>query len=122
MNLEPEHPMRKAEPTPASPNESSEQLIARLRRFVTLTRAEATRPSTVPFPDHVNVLAGPLRRRQLRGRRDASGGEHTHAADEDPLEAARTHGRRFSIEQYESPDNLAAAEIGDWIGIKDAPS
>ncbi len=45
------------------PTETSEQLRARLRHFAMLTRAEATRSSDVPFPEHVTVLAGPLRRR-----------------------------------------------------------
>lgn len=45
------------------PTETSEQLRARLRTFAILTRAEATRARTVPFPENVTVLAGPLRRR-----------------------------------------------------------
>ncbi len=45
------------------PTETSEQLRARLRHFAVLTRSEATRSSDVPFPEHVTVLAGPLRRR-----------------------------------------------------------
>ncbi|MBN3761025.1 hypothetical protein [Burkholderia sp. Ac-20365] len=45
------------------PAETSEQLRARLRKFAMLTRSEATRARTVPFPENVTVLAGPLRRR-----------------------------------------------------------
>ncbi|MFP3637434.1 hypothetical protein [Paraburkholderia sp. SIMBA_054] len=45
------------------PAETSEQLRARLHRFAILTRAEATRARSVPFPADVTVLAGPLRRR-----------------------------------------------------------
>jgi len=47
------------------PAETSEQLRARLRRFATLTRADATRARSVPFPEDVTVLAGPLRRRAI---------------------------------------------------------
>jgi hypothetical protein len=42
---------------------TSEQLRARLRKFAILTSPEATRARTVPFPENVSVLAGPLRRR-----------------------------------------------------------
>ncbi|WP_109484050.1 hypothetical protein [Paraburkholderia sp. C35] len=44
------------------PYESSEQLQARLWAFAMATREQAMRPRTVAFPDHVTVLAGPLRR------------------------------------------------------------
>jgi hypothetical protein len=45
------------------PSETPEQLRARLRLFVQRTRGQATRPSSIAFPEHVTVLAGPLRRR-----------------------------------------------------------
>ena len=53
---------------PALPSdETSEQLRARLRRFALATRADALRVATIPFAEHVTVLAGPLRRvRRLR--------------------------------------------------------
>ncbi|MDH6147686.1 MULTISPECIES: hypothetical protein [Paraburkholderia] len=53
------------------PDETSEALRARLRRFVRATRDEATGVTgavPIPFPTHVTVLAGPLRR--IRGARD----------------------------------------------------
>ncbi|WP_157025162.1 hypothetical protein [Paraburkholderia heleia] len=48
-----------------SPDETSGQLRARLRRFALATRDDATRAArtaTIPFPEQVSVLAGPLRR------------------------------------------------------------
>jgi hypothetical protein len=48
------------------PAETSEQLRARLRAFALATREEAMRPVNVPFPDHVTVLGGPLRRSRPR--------------------------------------------------------
>ncbi|MBB5502195.1 hypothetical protein [Paraburkholderia sp. MM5384-R2] len=47
------------------PDETSGQLRARLRRFALATCDGATHASstaTIPFPEHVSVLAGPLRR------------------------------------------------------------
>ncbi len=44
------------------PAETSEQLRARLRAFALATREQAMKRRTVPFPEHVTVLAGPLRR------------------------------------------------------------
>ncbi|WP_154671459.1 hypothetical protein [Paraburkholderia mimosarum] len=44
------------------PDETSSELQARLRRFALATREEALRPANVPFPEHVTVLAGPLRK------------------------------------------------------------
>ncbi|SDR60949.1 hypothetical protein [Paraburkholderia tuberum] len=48
-------------PTP-HPDETSEELRARLRRIADATREQAMQPATVPFPEHVTVLAGPLRK------------------------------------------------------------
>ncbi len=56
------------------PDETSAQLRARLRRFALATRDEAARAATIPFPEHVTVLAGPLRRNR-RLRRDGIGGQ-----------------------------------------------
>jgi hypothetical protein len=44
------------------PTETSEQLRARLQAFALATREEAMKPRQVPFPEHVAVLAGPIRR------------------------------------------------------------
>lgn len=44
------------------PDETSEELQARLRRFAVTTHEETMRPATVPFPEHVTVLAGALRK------------------------------------------------------------
>ncbi|HKR46602.1 MAG TPA: hypothetical protein VJU59_44240 [Paraburkholderia sp.] len=52
---------RRKRPSPL-PDETSSELQARLRRFALATREEALRPATVPFPEHVTVLAGPLRK------------------------------------------------------------
>ncbi|MBB5503664.1 hypothetical protein [Paraburkholderia sp. MM5384-R2] len=52
----------------ALPDETAEALRARLRRFVRATRDEATGAVPIPFPEHVTVLAGPLRR--IRGARE----------------------------------------------------
>ncbi len=49
------------------PAETSEQLRARLRAFALLTREQAMRQSTIPFPEDVTVLAGPLRKVRRRG-------------------------------------------------------
>ncbi|MHB9833267.1 hypothetical protein Q8F57_000350 [Paraburkholderia terrae] len=49
------------------PAETSEELRARLREFAVLTREQALRQSTVPFPEDVTVLAGPLRKVRRRG-------------------------------------------------------
>ncbi|MGF6506365.1 hypothetical protein [Paraburkholderia sp. 32] len=50
------------------PDETSETLRARLRRFVRATRDDVTGAVPIPFPAHVTVLAGPLRR--IRGARE----------------------------------------------------
>ena len=44
------------------PAEPSEQLRARLQAFALATRDEAMKPRRLPFPEHVTVLAGPMRR------------------------------------------------------------
>lgn len=44
------------------PSETSEELTTRLRAFAERTRKSATALRTVPFPENVTVLAGPLRR------------------------------------------------------------
>ncbi|WP_233873592.1 hypothetical protein [Paraburkholderia adhaesiva] len=49
------------------PDEPFEVLRARLWRFAQATRDEARQVATVPFPEHVSVLAGPLWR--SRGER-----------------------------------------------------
>lgn len=46
------------------PAETSEQLRARLRRFAVANRDDARQAGTLPFPERVTVLAGPLRRIQ----------------------------------------------------------
>lgn len=56
--------MRKQKRFKPLPNETSEQLRARLRQFALATREEALQTVTVPFPEHVSVLAGPLRVRK----------------------------------------------------------
>jgi hypothetical protein len=61
--------------TPAAvpPDETPDQLRARLRRFALATRDEVRRAATIPFPEHISVLTGPLRRvRSGRKHRDAS--------------------------------------------------
>lgn len=42
-------------------DESSEQLRARLMAFALATRERVIEASAIPFPDHIMVLAGPLR-------------------------------------------------------------
>lgn len=49
------------------PDETSDALHARLRRFVRATRDDVTGAVPIPFPAHVTVPAGPLRR--IRGAR-----------------------------------------------------
>jgi hypothetical protein len=58
------NPRRRRDSLP--PAETSEQLKARLRAFVLATREDAMRPVNVPPPDHVTVLAGPLRHKRSR--------------------------------------------------------
>jgi hypothetical protein len=53
---------RKRRSASLSQYESSEQLRARVRAFALATRQEAMKSRTIPFPEHVSVLAGPLRR------------------------------------------------------------
>lgn len=59
------------------PVETSEQLRARLRAFALATREDAMKPRKVPFPEHVTVLAGPLKRvhARLSGSGDDQAGE-----------------------------------------------
>jgi len=47
--------------------ETREELIARLRAYGERAREQAMRQSTVPFPEDVTVLAGPLRKVRRRG-------------------------------------------------------
>ncbi|MFK4448350.1 hypothetical protein ABH944_008408 [Caballeronia udeis] len=60
------------------PAETSEQLRSRLWAFTLATHEQAMRPRSVPFPEHVTVLAGPLRRRQ------AGPGRHTEEPSGEP--------------------------------------
>jgi hypothetical protein len=48
------------------PDETSEALHPRLRRFVRATRDDGTGAVPIPFPTHVTMLAGPLRRIRAR--------------------------------------------------------
>ncbi|MFM0046940.1 hypothetical protein [Paraburkholderia sediminicola] len=58
---------RHRKPPGQPPDETAAQLRARLWRFALATRDDATGAPTIPFPEHVTVLAGPLRRiRRLR--------------------------------------------------------
>lgn len=54
---------RQKRPVPLA-RETSGELQARLRRFVLASRDQAMRSATVPFPEHVTGLAGPLRKRK----------------------------------------------------------
>ncbi|SOF00977.1 hypothetical protein SAMN05446635_9057 [Burkholderia sp. OK233] len=65
---------RHRKPPAQPPDKTPAQLRARLRRFAPATRDEATGAATIPFPEHVTVLAGPLRR-NLRLHRDGIGGQ-----------------------------------------------
>ncbi|MFM0609464.1 hypothetical protein PQR05_33575 [Paraburkholderia sediminicola] len=65
---------RHRKPPALPPDETSAQLRARLQRFALATRDDATGAATIPFPEHVSVLAGPLRRSR-RLRRDGIGGQ-----------------------------------------------
>lgn len=49
------------------PSETTEELVARLRAYAERTREQAMRRLTVPAPEHVTVLAGPLRKMRRRG-------------------------------------------------------
>ncbi|MFM0074438.1 hypothetical protein PQQ86_25080 [Paraburkholderia sediminicola] len=65
---------RRRKPPVQPPDETSAQLRAWLRRFALATRHDATGAATIPFPEHVSVLAGPrLRKRRLC--RDAIAGQ-----------------------------------------------
>ncbi|CAB3801211.1 hypothetical protein LMG27177_04999 [Paraburkholderia fynbosensis] len=66
------------------PDETCGQLRARLRRFALATCDDATRASrtaTIPFPEHVSVLAGPLRRVRPPGTEPARA--HSNAGEPD---------------------------------------
>ncbi|MFM0100859.1 hypothetical protein PQQ87_35055 [Paraburkholderia nemoris] len=65
---------RHRKPPAPPPDETSAQLRARLRHFALATRDDATGAATIPFPEHVTVLAGPLRRNR-RLRRGGIGGQ-----------------------------------------------
>ncbi|KXU90046.1 hypothetical protein CI15_07710 [Paraburkholderia monticola] len=77
--------MRKHRKLPVlPPDETSGQLRARLRRFALATRDDATRTSrtaTIPFPEQVTVLVGPLRRARLPGTEPARA--HSSAGEPD---------------------------------------
>ncbi|MFM0640951.1 hypothetical protein PQQ63_30070 [Paraburkholderia metrosideri] len=73
---------RHRKPLALPPDETSAQLRARLRRFALATRDEATGAATIPFPEHVTVLAGPLRRNR-RLCRDGIGGRPEAPASAD---------------------------------------
>ncbi|SKC81669.1 hypothetical protein SAMN05445504_3157 [Burkholderia sp. CF099] len=55
--------MRHRKPARVFPDETSEELLARLRAFALATRDEALRRAKIPFPEGVTILAGPLRKR-----------------------------------------------------------
>lgn len=55
--------MRHRKPARVFQDETSEALRARLRAFALATRDEALRRATIPVPEQVTVLAGPLRKR-----------------------------------------------------------
>jgi len=42
--------------------------------------------------------------------------EDAHVDAGDPLAAARARGRRYALDQYENPDNLALLEARDYVG------
>ena len=44
------------------PYESSEQIEARMKAFALRTREWTINVARIPFPDHITVLAGPIRR------------------------------------------------------------
>lgn len=58
---------KKAKADNLPPFETTEELIARLRAYAKRTREQATRQRTVPFPEDVTILAGPLRKARTRG-------------------------------------------------------
>ena len=68
------------------PDETSAQLRARLRRFALATPDEATGAATMPFPEHVTVLAGPLRRIGRLHRDGISGQPEAPATADGPTE------------------------------------
>jgi hypothetical protein len=88
--------MRKHRKPPVRPaDETSAQLRARLRRFALATRDDATRAAgtaTIPFPEHVTVLAGPLRRVRPAGAR----GRRRRAAPPEILTGMTTAGNEES--------------------------
>jgi hypothetical protein len=65
--------------TALPPVETSEQLRARLRAFALATREDAMKPRKAPFPEHVTVLAGPLRR--VHARPSVSGDDQAGEPD-----------------------------------------
>lgn len=77
---------RHTKPTVQPPDETSEQLRARLRRFARATRNDATGAATMPFPEHVTVLAGPLRRIGRLHRDGISGQPEAPATADGPTE------------------------------------
>ncbi|NVI08251.1 hypothetical protein [Paraburkholderia youngii] len=76
------------------PDETSEALRARLRRLVRATRDEVTGAVPIPFPTHVTVLAGPLRR--VRGARQ-------HRIVSVPEVRAESDARREDGDQPDQP-------------------
>lgn len=73
--------MRKRKEKNPLPNETSEELRARLRRFALVTREEALHPATTPFPENVTALAGPLRKAQVKAfdAHDGAGQDSSNA-------------------------------------------
>jgi hypothetical protein len=64
---------RRKKPPALPPDETPDQVRARLRRFALATRDRTHRAVTIPFPEHISVLAGPLRRvSSVREPSDAS--------------------------------------------------
>lgn len=71
--------------------------------LTTVFKTVSTRniPKNVPNPDSANSLIA---------------AQESSVAAADPLAAARARGRRFALEEYESPDNLALLDARDYAG------
>jgi hypothetical protein len=92
--------------------------------FQTLARETLSKVTTEVDPSAVSYLAGIIKRLS-KGKTpelanapqaDIAEREHTPSISGDPLAAARARGRRYALDQYESPDNLALLEARDYAG------
>jgi hypothetical protein len=91
--------MKKQKRSTPLPDETAEELRARLRQFVLATRERDLYTVTIAMPEDVTVLAGPLRKVRNRANQTSVDSEQSSTCDPEPGVKVSSNAKKVSSGQ-----------------------